>query len=166
MAASSLAAFIAQFAATGRIGGLHVGMDAAALGAALRDIGIDHQYVRGADSNDKYGSLDLALSDDRLVLLGLDHDGDLVFELPGALGTGIQPGVVPRELLQEELMKAGCQRTEDPSLTFSGQQSALRTEAGVSLVFARPSVVDVEMATDTEHFVSAYMSLARPRVDS
>lgn len=161
MTASSLAAFVAQFAATGRIGELHVGMDAAALGSALRDLGIDYRNVHGADSNDRYGSVDLAVSEDQLVLLGLDHDGDLDFELPGVLGAGTQPAAIPRDVLEAELTKAGCPLSDDPSLTFPGQQSAVRTGAGVSLVFARPSALDVEMDTDAEFLASAYISLAR-----
>ena len=161
MTAGSMASIVAGFAETGHIGGLRVGMNVADLGVALHGLAIDYQNVQEADFNDKYDSLDLAVSDGRLVLLGLDHDGELGFELPGALGGGVQPTAVPRALLVAELADAGWPLGDDPSLTFPGRQSALRTGAGVSLVFARPSASDVDMATDAEYLASAYLSLAR-----
>ena len=163
MMASTLVSIVARFAGTGRIGGLRVGMNAADLGAVLHGLAIDYRNVQGIDTNDKYDSLDLAVSGGRLVLLGLDHDGELGFELPGALGAGVQPAAVPRDLLVAELADAGCLWSDDPSLTFPGRQSALRTGAGVSLVFARPSALDVavDMAADAELLTSAYLSLAR-----
>lgn len=156
---------VARFAATGRIGPLYVGMPQAALGAALRGLGLPAEdRNRDGDYTDRHDSLDLSVSDGRLTLLGLDHDGELGFTLPGSLSRGLREHgsaaavVVRRSALTRALERLGSTPVPDPSLTLAGVQSALRAESGVSLVFARPSTLDLGFADDEECLACAYQA--------
>lgn len=84
---------------------------------------------------DKFGSVEVALSRDVLVLLGLDSNGDCSFELLGRLG---QDSHRPEHVHYQEVLEALAQQSvpwsTDPALTFPGQQ-AIRSACGVSLTF-------------------------------
>jgi hypothetical protein len=158
---AELLTVVGEFAATGRIGPLHVGLRWTELLTALRQLDLAPSPVAGPDFTDRFDSLDIAVADGHLDLLGLDHDGDLAFKLPPALGRDRSGLTLTRADVIAQLAQIGCGWAEDPALTFAGQQTALRTNADVSMVFARPSVLGVELADDEERLTSAYISLPR-----
>ncbi|WP_448317546.1 hypothetical protein [Streptomyces sp. CO7] len=91
----------------------------------------------------KDGSLELwAGPDGRVCLLGYDAvDGQGRFQGPTRLGTEFrQEDRTPtREALLDGLDRLGCAWRRDDALTF-GDQAAVETEAGVSVVFVRAEV--------------------------
>ncbi|HEV2634388.1 MAG TPA: hypothetical protein VGX23_04530 [Actinocrinis sp.] len=148
------------FATTGRFGPLRIGMPWVGMQAALRDLGLAvPETSPEGDLSDRFECLDLSVADGRLVLLGLDHDGGLAFALPEPLGTGEEQETFSRTLLIGLPEQAGCPWSDDPALAFAGQQSAIRTEAGVTLVFTLPTAMDVELPDNDELLASAYLSL-------
>lgn len=153
---------LVDFAKAGRIGPLYVGMGRSELSGALRQLGLPAALeTPDSEFSDRHESLEIAMVGGQLVLLGLDHDGDLEFVLPSGLGKG--GSQEPSRLSKAEtvilLDQAACPWAEDAALTFAGQQSAIRTAAGVSLVFTRPSEFDLELPGDDELLASAYLSL-------
>lgn len=160
---SALAEFVASFAKTGHIGPLRVGMDAAELSAALADLGLAFTPPpEGEDAADRFESLEVSVSDGRLFLLGLDHDGDLAFLLPPSLldAPASEGSRLSRSEVTEALSRADCAWDIDPSLTFPGHQRAIRTGIGASLVFVSPDVdiEELDVVPDEEYLASVYIS--------
>jgi hypothetical protein len=163
---SALAEFVASFAKTGYIGPLHVGMEATALSAALADLGLASEPMpEGEEVAERFESLEVSVSEGRVFLLGLDHDGDLVFSVPPSLldAPGSEGSRLTRREVLEVLSHAGCAWDADASLTFPGHQSAIRTEIGASLVFVSPDadIAEPDVAPDEEYLASIYKSLPK-----
>lgn len=145
-----------RFAAAGEVGPLRVGM---AADEADRVLGGGTGLVApsASDSPDardphgsagfKDGSLELWVGPDgRVCLLGFDDvDGHGRFLGPTRLGPefGQGDGTPTREALLDGLDRLGCVWRRDDALTF-GDQSAVETEAGVSVVFVRADAASGE----------------------
>jgi hypothetical protein len=162
---AELLTVVGDFAATGRIGPLRVGLPLAELLTALRELDLTPFPDAGPDYSDRFDSLDIAVTDGYLDLLGLDHDGDLTFTLPAALARDGSRLTLTRAEVVAHLAQIGCGWSEDPALTFADEQTALRTNVGVSIGFVRPSVLELEMADDEERLAAAYIGLT-PRAQA
>jgi len=163
---SALAEFVASFAKTGYIGPLHVGMEATALSAALADLGLASEPLpEGEEAAERFESLEVSVSEGRVILLGLDHDGDLVFLVPPTLlDTPTSEGSrLTRSEVVEALRCVDCAWDADATLTFPGHQTAIRTDIGASLVFVSPDadIAEPDVAPDEEYLASIYMSFPK-----
>ncbi|WP_034263735.1 hypothetical protein [Actinospica robiniae] len=163
---SALAEFVASFAKTGRIGPLRVGMEATGLSAALADLGLAFEPPpERAEFAARFESLEVSVSEGRVILLGLDHDGDLVLSVPPSLldAPASEGSRLARSEMVKALSRADCAWAVDAALTFPGHQSAIRTAIGASLVFAAPDldVTEPDAVPDEEYLASIYMSFAR-----
>lgn len=122
---------ILEFATTGRLGPLFAGMPAARAWAVLGG-------PPGADEtgNHRFGSLDLAVRDGVVHLLGLEHDGDLTFGLPEVLGgAAAGRGPLPYDEVTAALAARGC--PAEPVLTVPDWSTILRA-GKVHLSFVWP----------------------------
>ena len=98
---------IVEFATTGRLGPLSAGMPAAEAWAAL-----DQPAEPAGDGNYRIDSLDFAVRDGAVYVLGLEHEGDFTFSLPAALGgPSSDRGPVTHDEVVTALAARGC-RTE------------------------------------------------------
>jgi hypothetical protein len=154
---------VGEFGATGCVGPLQVGLGWADLVAALRELDLTPSPGTGPDADfiDKFDGVDIEVTGGRLTMLGLDHNGDAAFKLPPALVADRSWLMVTRAEVVAQLARIGCAWSEDPALTFPGWQTALRTNADVSMVFARPSWLELELADDDERLVCGYITLSR-----
>ncbi|WP_328394030.1 hypothetical protein [Nocardia sp. NBC_00416] len=135
MASATFLTLIAAFAGTGEIGPLHCGSGREEVVRGLRKLALLAPGDTVCGDLDKFGSVEVGLSQDVLVLLGLDSDGDCSFELLGRLG---QDGHRSEHVHYQEVLDAPAQQavpwSTDPAATFPGQR-AIRTACGVSLSF-------------------------------
>jgi hypothetical protein len=123
---------IVEFATTGRLGPLAAGMPAAEAWAAL-----GRPPEPAGDGNYRINSLDFAVRDGAVYVLGLEHEGDFTFSLPAALGgqrSDHRP--VTHDEVVAALAARGC-RTE-PVLTVPGWSTVLRA-GKVHLSFVPPT---------------------------
>lgn len=116
----SLLDVIVEFAATGRLGPLSAGMPAGEAWAALR-----RPAEPAGDGNYRIDSLDFAVRDGAVYVLGLEHEGDLTFRLPVPLDPqpSARAGVAHDELIAA--LTARGLRTE-PVLTTPDGATMLR----------------------------------------
>jgi len=123
---------IVEFATTGRLGPLSAGMPADQAWAAL-----GQPPDPAGDGNYRIDSLDFAVRDGAVYVLGLEHEGDLTFRLPAALGGHRSDhGPVSHDEVVAALAARGC-RTE-PVLTVPDWSTVLRA-GKVHLSFVRPT---------------------------
>jgi len=94
---------IIEFATTGRLGPLFAGMPAAQAWAAL---GVPPEGDE--TGNYRLGSLDFALRDGVVDVLGLEHEGDLTFDLSAALGGPAAAGPITYDEVASALAARGC----------------------------------------------------------
>jgi hypothetical protein len=124
----SLLDVIVEFAATGRLGPLSAGMPAAGAWAAL-----GRPAEPAGDGNYRIDSLDFAVRDGAVYVLGLEHEGDLTFRLPAPLGT--QPSERGR-VAHDELIAALTARGLRPEPVLTTPDGATMLRAGkVHLTF-------------------------------
>jgi len=123
---------IVEFATTGRLGPLSTGMPAAAAWAAL-----GRPAEPAKDGNYRINSLDFAVRDAAVYVLGLEHEDDLTFSLPPELG-GHKPE--RRRITYDEMMAAlaahNCET--EPILTVPDWSTVLRA-GKVHLTFIWPA---------------------------
>ncbi|MEV0537332.1 hypothetical protein [Kitasatospora sp. NPDC050463] len=135
---------IISFATTGEIGAFRLGMPGEEAVRLLgRDTGLAAPAQRGSGESVgfKDGSLEIWAGSDRTVwLLGFDAVGtEGRFRTASCIDASAQETIeAPRwgELIKE-LEQLGCMWRNDDSLTID-DQLAIRTEADVAMVFARP----------------------------
>ncbi|WP_329493769.1 hypothetical protein [Kitasatospora herbaricolor] len=134
---------IASFAATGEAAGLRLGMPGGEADALLGGgTGLDRPPRSAAQgmTGFKDGSLEVWVgADGKLGLLGFDQvDTEGGFLAPAHIGVvGRAHGAaVPFGVITSRLAARGCAWSSDEALTFD-DQLAIRTEADVSLTFAR-----------------------------
>ena len=123
---------IVEFATTGRLGPLSAGMPAAEAWAAL-----GRPAEPAKDGNFRIDSLDFAVRDGAVYVLGLEHEGDLTFSLPAALGV---PQADRRRVPYDEVIAAlaarGC--SAEPVLTVPDWSTVVRA-GKVHLSFVWPA---------------------------
>lgn len=138
---------IASFAATGEAAGLRLGMPGGEADGLLGGgTGLDQPPPSSAQgmTGFKDGSLEVWVgADGKIGLLGFDQVGT-----EGGFLAPARVGIVGREhgdavtygVITGRLSALGCTWSSDEALTFD-DQLAIRTEAGVSLAFARAEPV-------------------------
>ncbi|MGA5816546.1 hypothetical protein ACPC54_01590 [Kitasatospora sp. NPDC094028] len=131
-----------SFAATGEIGPFGVGMSGAEADLLLGGGTGLAAPAPGPDGHVgfKDGSLEMWVDGSTVWLLGYDTvDPEGRFASPSRTGAGERPTIEApsREALIDGLERLNCAWSQDGSLTFD-DQLAIRTEAGVSVVFTRP----------------------------
>lgn len=116
----SLLDVIVEFATTGRLGPLSAGMPADQAWAAL-----GRPAEPAGDGNYRIDSLDFAVRDGAVYVLGLEYEDDLAFSLPAALGG---PSSDRRPVTHDEVVTAlaarGCR--PEPVLTVPDWSTVLR----------------------------------------
>ncbi|MFD0275303.1 hypothetical protein ACFVHB_15555 [Kitasatospora sp. NPDC127111] len=142
---ATLLGLIISFAATGEIGAFRLGMsgeEADRLLGGGTGLAGPARSGSGGEVGFKDGSLELWVGPDATVsLLGLDTSGaDGRFQSPSRINAATREDIEApsREALISGLGRLGCAWHPDDALTFDGQL-AVRTEAGVSVVFTRPA---------------------------
>jgi hypothetical protein len=153
-----IVATMLEFARTATIGPLRLGLAGDALDSALREVGLVHDASAGSTYIDGSESLEVSIADGSLDLLGLDNLGDFTFRLPPSLGDQESARLTMVEML-DLLSSHGCRWTDDEQLTFADQQSAIRTAAGVSVLFAYPETLGV---TTIENELTLHSMYASP----
>lgn len=141
------------FAKTGTIGRLHVGLNGAELMTALADIGLSVDPEATPDYDDRVDSIEVHIADGILYQLGLDNLGDLTFQLPGTSN----PISITMDEMLELLIGQHCAFESDPTLTFEGEQEAIRTAANVSITFVHPD----EERSGTDYLTHSLYSTLR-----
>jgi hypothetical protein len=149
---------IVGFAVTGTVGPLSPGMRVKDLSRALHGMGLQPDPSMGLTCIDRFDSVEVGVEDGSVTLLGLDNQGDLSFVLPEYFDVTNSGARVSQKEILRHLNDVHCRWAIEQSLTFEGQQEAIRTQIGVVLVFTLPSTLGIDLPENVNMLASAYRS--------